>query len=137
MRQHKYRIWDKQQNKFHTDRDWGLSLDGTHIIGFSSHDSWDQDKGYKIKLTDNFVVQDFIGLLDKHGKEIYKGDIVLYRKQNREVRIGEFCDGADDRVGVFLQCPKIKHRNFGTNKLSAFNSCEVIGNIFENPDLLK
>jgi len=75
-------------------------------------------------------------LKDKNGKEIYEGDIVKHRKHNKEVRIGEFSDGVDERTGVFLQDPKIKHINFGTNRLSSFSSCEIIGNVFENPELL-
>lgn len=82
------------------------------------------------------VIQQFTGLLDKVGKEIFEGDIILYRKTHREVRFGEFWNGADDYYGFFLQDSKVKHRNFGTANKLAFTSSEIIGNIFENSDLL-
>ena len=127
MRQHKYRVWDKQQNKFHTDRDWGLSLDGTHIIGFSSHDSWDHDKGSKIKITKSLVVQQYTGLKDKNNVEIYEGDILD-------------CGYVDNNV-----IDQVKYSNefaaflVGDNALwqGWLEKAKVIGNIFENPELLK
>lgn len=118
MKTNKFRVWDFKMNSF-----WYGDI--REIFGHIPNDIPDEH------------IQQYIGLDDKNFKPIYEGDIVLYRKQNREVCIGEFWDGTDDRVGTFLQNPEIKHRNFGTNKFSAFTSCEIIGNIFENPELLK
>lgn len=129
MRQHKYRIWDKQQNRFHTDRDWGLSLDGTHIIGFSSHDRWDHDKGYKIKLTDNLIIQQYTGLKDKNGKEIYEGDILKWHEGENNLSEVIFQNGSFMVRGI----------NWGAFwYLSDY--CDVytyFGNVFENKELLK
>lgn len=60
------------------------------------------------------------GLLDKNGKEIFEGDIVRSNK------------GRTTRPVYWLEGQGL----IGFNISSKFE-CEVIGNIYENPELLK
>jgi len=70
-------------------------------------------------------IMQFTGLLDKNGKEIYEGDIVK----------SSFNDGEECKAEVYYF-----GATFGVDGLSLNNvSCrdiEIIGNIYENPDLL-
>jgi hypothetical protein len=70
---------------------------------------------------DEYVVQQFTGLKDKKGNLIYEGDIIrLYNGENYTVRFIEESN-ENETSGYFFS-------SFG---------CEVIGNIFENSELLK
>ena len=65
-------------------------------------------------------VGEYTGLKDKSGKEIYEGDIV------REILDGVVTYEPPTSVAVTL-----KGSHFQANE-----DCEVIGNIYENPELL-
>jgi len=77
---------------------------------------------------DSVVIMQYTNLKDKNGKEIYEGDIFPYKGRNLVVR---YELGA--AVGHW----------FGSNEYIFFehyangDEVEVIGNIYENPELLK
>ena len=88
---------------------------------------------YKV---DKDTLGQFTGLLDKNGKEIYEGDII------RTKRYG-VVHGQSNTQGADLFRVVYKNAQFYIdNKLRHFylqdSKCnEVIGNIHENPELLK
>jgi uncharacterized phage protein (TIGR01671 family) len=87
--------------------------------------------------TVNFPVQQYIGLLDKNGREIYSGDIIQYNqnssydKMNFEVKWSELSLGwiFQSKTGEVLV-------NEWTPKGARFNYIEIVGNVFENPELV-
>jgi uncharacterized phage protein (TIGR01671 family) len=79
-----------------------------------------------------YEVMQYTGLLDKNGKEIYEGDIVKYTSDDDSEKtvyncIGEVKFGdAEFYIGNYDSLPQ-----------PCLNKCiEVIGNIYENQDLL-
>lgn len=72
------------------------------------------------------ILMQFTGLLDKDGREIYEGDLI---------RTSGFSDGYSEPVawrGFGFQVG-----NYGMSPLYPRTDYEVIGNIYENPELVK
>lgn len=74
----------------------------------------------------------FTGLFDKKGKEIYEGDIVSEAGWNWKVNFRNGCFMADR---VYVQCADAIAIKEGIPL--AHNHGEIIGNIYQNPELIK
>lgn len=84
--------------------------------------------GGVMKYTGHTLMQ-FTGLKDKNGKEIYEGDIVKAPNMPHN-HIVEYIEGS------FMAWGKPLVWNVPDYKKSLYKECEVIGNVFENPNLI-
>lgn len=106
-----------------------IHIDKSDIGIVTDYDHW---QGCRV---DPETVGQFSGLLDRNGKEIYEGDIILYGYTIKNVVVfrhgafGYLVDGV-----VFISYAG--NTNFTFNPLDRSKEHEVIGNIFDNPDLL-
>ena len=109
------------------DRDW---LEGSLLVG----DNGECEICYgtpRIRITYSVIpvtVGQFTGLLDKNGKKIFEGDIVDILTENEEIGVVAYEDGGF-LVNADGFCVDF-HSNINGTDL------EVIGNIYDNPELL-
>ena len=73
------------------------------------------------------TVGQFTGLLDKNGKEIFEGDLIKYENKKFEIKYLNARFSAIELSGT--ECE--------TLGVLLWNDAEIIGNIFNNPELLK
>lgn len=112
MRQHKYRIWDNLKKEWLKKKVYhsSITLDANGIGEFS----------FK-QHPEGYTIQQYTGLKDKNGNEIYEGDILFFQQQD-----GVWPNQLNKHIEV--KYPFV----CGNTHLG-----EIIGNIFEHPDLLK
>ena len=100
---------------------------------------WEEIQGDRNKWLDEerlgqeFVLLQYTGLKDKNGREIYEGDIL-----NVSGVATDFCTVEySNSHCAFLRtwCGKDGRERFSI-ELPSINEIEVIGNIYENPNLL-
>lgn len=84
------------------------------------------------KINAECIIEQFTGVLDKNSKKIYEGDIVRATDANTH----EYDDEIDDSVSFIGSCFSLSE-SWETLDYFGSNNLEVIGNIHENPELLK
>jgi uncharacterized phage protein (TIGR01671 family) len=83
---------------------------------------------------DDVIAMQYTGLKDKNGKEIYEGDIVNYEWiEDYLSQIVKWCEHG----AKFGFQDKMDDPIYGVNYYDVAKRAEVIGNIYENPELLE
>ena len=125
MRTYRFRAWDKKRKlMYYIPSAFGLNIDKSHV------GIYDNDTGRFI-CYDSILMQ-YTGLKDKKGKEIYCDDYVKGYQTPTKGIVYWAEEIASFRVRPLRQSKTQEHY-----PLIGGNWYEVIGNIYENKELLK
>lgn len=138
MRDIKFRAWksdgiDSEMFRDIAFIDWNRNLIGLNYKLSKKATRLDKD------CLDSFVLEQYTGLLDNNGKEIYEGDIVRYSEEDgRSFTSPVTYQEEWDYPAFDIDFPKewLIEGNAISEGVS-YNKIEVIGNIHENPELLE
>lgn len=138
MREIKFRAWNKTEKQMCNSQYLHIQLDGELEL---MH--YERENGYSDNVSYKFILMQYTGLKDKNGKEIYEGDLLKFTEIDEDSAFGRedtdvvevkwiddiaqyravFKSGRRTELHFVIQPPIIIY-------------CEVIGNIYENPELL-
>ena len=121
----KFRAWNTKSGRFAKDGELFLSIDSENYNLYSV----DFDN-FRLE-NDNYILMQSTGLKDKNGVEIFEGDVVINRYGNYYTPIYQ--------NGIYMAYKPDKiHKDLVVTQFNIIvrEGCEVVGNIFEDGDLI-
>lgn len=127
MREIKFRAWDLEKQKMYSVATLSLTGAATFTHDGEPHlvkNKDDVEYESTIQCLNNHVLMQYTELKDKNGKEIYEGDIVTY-----------YCGSDKQARPMAVEIPGIYISDNASDGYMATHTYEIIGNIYENPEL--
>jgi len=139
MREKKFRVWDRNAKTMSNEPGY-IQIDGYGNFSVFDDESgeWQEDGKYSADLT----LMQYTGLKDKKGVEIFEGDILQYEShgtwENHEVIfVVEYENLNEDQyIGAYFLKDANGYKRLICNIHRPYEYAEIIGNIYENLELL-
>lgn len=148
MRKNKFRAWDKEFNRMVFQHDVNLALEHKEYLFSLSEEGVEllhYDEDYSAYVKCDAELMQYTGLKDKNSKEIYEGDIVrkIIDGENRGIgkivykNCGFKIHILDPYFEFYSELTDIYKVEDMGGTIELKQSFEIIGNIYEDSDLLK
>ena len=128
----KFRAWNQIDSEYINEINAVMSLDGSHIW-------WDINDSGEMKYEDdpgNYKLEQFTGLKDVNGKDIYEGDAVQPVSSYINLKRGKpFEVKKDNYVYGKWIAKDISSKEFSVDGCYFSDEIQLIGNVHANPEL--
>lgn len=129
-REIRFRAWVKNDNGNYMSPVGGIDFNTNNIMVYVPKPTADGDVDWDGDAVDgeNIILMQYTGLKDKNGKEIYEGDIINPAKAKYK----------DYRIIKWESVEDLEESYTGFDIYPSYTKkFEVVGNIYENPELIK
>ena len=130
----RYRAWIKEEKRmFFSDDILAIDYENEEIVTQQVYfeNGLPDDRFIYCYKTDEIELMQSTGLKDKNGKEIFEGDIVKMAKDVYSEPT--YYEVVRHRGGAY----RLESKQHGCELWLRHTDCEVVGNIYENPELLE
>ena len=140
MREIKYRAWDNVANEMYYtgEEELIVFIFGSNGIVADEIILDDSEQGYHVEKLEHLQYMQYTGLKDTNSKEIYEGDILKTasgRDKGDIITVVEWTEFSWKEK--LISSPVHQFYEYFDFSDETGNDCEVIGNIYENPELLE
>jgi uncharacterized phage protein (TIGR01671 family) len=134
----KFRAWNREGKRYVTDKESRYLF-----LGINKGDGvFESVSDYETSFdcTEDYIVEQFTGLRDKEGREIYENDVVKFsvferfrEMESEKIKVVKWVDGIPGGWSPFHLHTVVEDGFYNYE----IESPQVIGNIHENPELLE